>query len=108
MKSRMQKFHDQPTLLTLFVRRLISFVGGRAEDVLIESLEEKDTDNSILRWSNHSLSRNSCQEKQINETRTKMLNAKQLVTNLFRKAMGAEFHLSNVSFFDIYFNVIKF
>lgn len=98
MKSRLQKFRDQPALLTTFVRRLTSYVGGRAEDILIDSLEQgPDADSSVLQWSNHSFSRKSCQEKQINETKLKMLNTKQQgVAHSFRKAMGAEFHLNNV------------
>jgi hypothetical protein len=101
MNSRIQKFRDQPSLLTLFVRRLISYIGGRSEDVLIESLEQGTNEqSSILKWSNNSLSRKTCQEKQINETKSKMLNAKQAVTHQFRKAMGAEFHLSTVSIFN--------
>lgn len=49
MKSRIQKFRDQPSLLTLFVRRLITYVGGKSEDVLIDSLEtDEGPDSSIL------------------------------------------------------------
>ncbi|KAI6175761.1 Peptidase S72 domain-containing protein [Aphelenchoides bicaudatus] len=97
MKSRLQKFRDQPALLTLFVRRLTSYVGGKPEDILIDSLEPGvDADNSVLNWSNYSYSIKSCAENQINETASKMLNAKQNVQHSFRKAMGAEFHVSNI------------
>ena len=100
MNSRIQSFRDQPSLLPLFVRRLIAYVGGRSEDVLIESLEQSPSksEQSILSWSNHSLGRKTCQERQINETRAKMLNPKQgAVAHKFIKAMGAEFHLNKVS-----------
>lgn len=109
MNSRIQKFRDQPSLLTVFVRRLTGYVGGRNEDVLIESLEPSpdDPQHSILRWSNHSLSRKSCQEKQINETLARMLGPKGLkLVHAFVKAMKAEFHMSSVGLLCLSTNLL--
>jgi hypothetical protein len=67
--------------------------------VLIESLnEEEGGSKTILTWSNNSLSRKQCAEKQINDTRFKMVTRdKQKVKHNFTRAMGADFHLESVS-----------
>lgn len=71
---------------------------------MIDSLEQgPEVDTSVLLWSNHSFSRKTCPERQLNETKSKMVNAKQSVTNQFAKTMGAEFHVSKVNSFGANF-----
>ncbi|KAI6192508.1 Peptidase S72 domain-containing protein [Aphelenchoides fujianensis] len=97
MDTNIQKYRDQPALLATFAHRLAKTVGGRPSDVLIESLEEAGS-QTLLKFSNNSLSKKSCSNASIDDLRFKMVTRRnQVVINEFRKAMGADFHVKKVT-----------
>ncbi|KAI6192858.1 Peptidase S72 domain-containing protein [Aphelenchoides fujianensis] len=97
MDTNIQKYRDQPALLATFAHRLAKTVGGRPSEVLIESLEEAGS-QTLLKFSNNSLSKKSCANASIDDLRFKMVTRKsQAVMNEFRKAMGADFHVKKVT-----------
>ncbi|KAI6185142.1 Peptidase S72 domain-containing protein [Aphelenchoides fujianensis] len=97
MDTNIQKYRDQPALLATFAHRLAKTVGGRPSEVLIESLEEAGS-QTLLKFSNNTLSKKSCSNASIDDLRFKMVTRRnQQVINEFRKAMGADFHVKKVT-----------
>lgn len=88
---------EKPELLTEFIKKISERVGGNPEDVQVDSLTEQDS-QTILRWSNASLSRTNCIEKVINETNAKMIGkGKKKGITEFAKYMGSEYAVREVN-----------
>ncbi|KAI6187210.1 CBR-DGN-1 protein [Aphelenchoides besseyi] len=96
LDANIQKYRDQPALLATFAHRLSKTIGGRPTDILVQSLEEAGS-QSLLKFSNNTLDRKSCQNAQIDEARYKMVGReKGHVLNSFRKAMGPDLHVKSI------------
>ncbi|CAD5219120.1 unnamed protein product [Bursaphelenchus okinawaensis] len=97
LDTKFKRFQDEPKLLVKFGEKLVERIGGNRKEIAVNSVEE-DKQNTVIRWSNSSLSRVTCEEKLINATKTKMTGkGKERGIRDFAKHMGADFAIRDVS-----------
>uniref|UniRef100_A0A1I7S2X6 Peptidase S72 domain-containing protein n=1 Tax=Bursaphelenchus xylophilus TaxID=6326 RepID=A0A1I7S2X6_BURXY len=96
LDTRYKKFKDEPKLLVKFGEKLVERIGGTREQVMINSVEEQGS-NTVIRWSNSSLSRTTCEEKVVNATKVKMTGRGKSGIREFVKHMGADFAVRDVT-----------
>ncbi|KAL3122799.1 hypothetical protein niasHT_009090 [Heterodera trifolii] len=114
MDVPLERFLDQPQFMRDFVYRLGASVhrisdaeataegGDRmariASEIQVEELLDNGGHQTMLKWSNATLSRKTCDDRQINATRDRMMHAStERVRHDFLKAMGSKFHVRKVS-----------
>ncbi|KAL3122797.1 hypothetical protein niasHT_009088 [Heterodera trifolii] len=113
MDVPLERFLDQPQFMRDFVYRLGASVhrisdaeataegGDRmariASEIQVEELLDNGGHQTMLKWSNATLSRKTCDDRQINATRDRMMHAStERVRHDFLKAMGSKFHVRKV------------
>uniref|UniRef100_A0A915E579 Peptidase S72 domain-containing protein n=1 Tax=Ditylenchus dipsaci TaxID=166011 RepID=A0A915E579_9BILA len=114
LEGSIDKFTSKPEVLRDFVYRLAQSVssqparqGGQyslhsqplAMSVKIDELVENSGAQTMLRWSNNTLSKKACQIKLINDTHKQMVTGRNMerVRHEFKKQMGPQFHVRKIT-----------
>uniref|UniRef100_A0A914H6M4 Peptidase S72 domain-containing protein n=1 Tax=Globodera rostochiensis TaxID=31243 RepID=A0A914H6M4_GLORO len=106
------RFLEQPQFLREFVYRLGASIHRISEseaagesaklariatEIQLEELLDNGGGQTLLKWSNATLSRKICDDRQINATRDRMMHhSSERVRHDFVKTMGAKFHVRKV------------
>lgn len=95
LDTKRQRFEERPALLARFVQRIADRLHGSPAQVLVDSLEAEGG-RTLLRWSNGSLSRGTCERKEIDALEQGLAGGKARLRD-FAKFMGADFAVREVS-----------